>query len=66
MPDLEAHMHKLAKAAKTGPENHVYVMRDVLTALYRQGFEDGRAAEHRDQGVARRLAQETENGDAHA
>lgn len=46
--DLQYGMLKIAKAAHESSGEMVFVMREVLTSAYRQGFEDGHLAATRD------------------
>ncbi|GII63571.1 hypothetical protein Skr01_36560 [Sphaerisporangium krabiense] len=51
-PDLTNAMRTLAGAASSNAHERVYVWRQVLTALYRQGVDDGYHAAMHDRSFA--------------
>lgn len=55
LSDLERQMLKLNEAASSDPEGRVWLWRQVLTEVWMDGFNRGRAAEERDARVAARI-----------
>lgn len=63
-PDLEGHMLKLAETATSGPASRVFVYRQILTAMWQQGFDAGMAAARQDRFVAQTIAEQEAEAEA--
>lgn len=58
--DLQSWMLKLAAVEGSETRSRVYVMREVLTAAYQQGFEDGHHAADEDDFVRHEIERKAE------
>ncbi|MEU8040905.1 hypothetical protein [Streptosporangium sp. NPDC049078] len=63
MADLEAVLRKLAALADSDPHERVYVWRQILDGVRREGFEAGYTAGRRDMELSEQIAQQEAKSD---